>query len=110
MAEPVQADERPQGHATRNQAAGALVLLVLILLGVFSLCMLQIAPQQWEYRVVDVKDADFPSQMRDIGAQGWELVTTRRASEGDITDLAPGAKPTFVTECVFKRRAGFGDD
>jgi hypothetical protein len=53
--------------------------------------------QEWEYSVVSVPDNSFTEKMNEIGAQGWEVVFARRASDG--RELLP----TFSYEIILKR-------
>ena len=49
---------------------------------------------RWEYSVKGIPDLNFESQSNDLGAEGWELVTARRAQ---------GADEKMLYEMVFKR-------
>lgn len=50
--------------------------------------------QKWEYRVVSVPDAQFETMMNAFGADGWDVVSARRASDGTAT---------FSYELILKR-------
>ena len=54
-------------------------------------------PQKWEYRIVAIPDLLFNTKINALGADGWELVFARRASDGDTTS------PTMSYEVIFKR-------
>lgn len=76
---------------------------MLALLGIFSLMLFNsLAGQKtqtvvWEYKVDSVPDLIFTEYMDNLGEEGWELVTARRANNS-ITD-------EFSYECIFKRPA-----
>lgn len=57
----------------------------------------QADPVQWEYKVEAVPDLSFTEAMNRYGAEGWDLVTARRARD-PVTD-------EFSYECIFKRVA-----
>ena len=76
-------------------------LLLLVIAGLLLALVLHVPAQgvvrpQWEYTLKDVPDADFTDQMNEMGKDGWDVVTARRASDGNDT-------PTFSYEIVFKR-------
>ena len=76
----------------------ALLLIIACLLGAIALhipAQGAIAPH-WEYAIQDVPDDGFTQKMNDLGNQGWELVSARRASNG--TD-----SPTLSYKVIFKR-------
>lgn len=52
----------------------------------------------WEYRVEAISDLGFTAEINRLGAQGWEAVTARRASDGATY------YPTYSYEIIFKRR------
>ena len=52
---------------------------------------------KWEYGVVAVKDEEFDKDMGKLGEAGWEVVSARRASDGN-TD-----SPKFSYEFIIKR-------
>jgi hypothetical protein len=78
--------------------AGVYVLLLIIafLLSVVAFHFLPTATPRWEYMIKDVPDSGFTDQMNDLGNQGWEAVSARRASDG--ADSA-----TFSYEIIFRR-------
>jgi hypothetical protein len=51
-------------------------------------------PPKWSYLTKAIPDPDFDTEMRELGKNGWELVTARRALDG--------AAPKY--EVVMKRR------
>jgi hypothetical protein len=60
------------------------VVLCLLLLSVAGWTMSRPATQQWEYRIVYLKDGNRPDKKQDevnaLGSQGWELVSVERGS------------------------------
>lgn len=72
--------------------------LILIMVGiqVFSSYKSSV---KWEYSVHSVEDSKFEEEMRLIGAQGWEAVSARRASDGNRENAV------FRYEIIFKRPA-----
>ena len=57
---------------------------------------------KWEYSIHSVQDSKFEEEMRLIGAQGWEAVSARRASDGNRDT------PVYSYEIIFKRPANQG--
>lgn len=86
----------------------ALLVLLIIVAATHTWKSYQ-APQpvRWEYTVKNVPDADFYVEMGSLGAEGWELVSARRASVGEINVLA-NPKPEFRYEMIFRRPVGRG--
>jgi len=50
--------------------------------------------QKWEYAVDAIPDLDWDTKGKQIGENGWDMVTCRRASDGESN---------FSYECIFKR-------
>lgn len=55
---------------------------------------------RWEYRVESFEDSIISTQMDRLGAEGWEMVSARRALSGE-----DGARRSLY-ECIFKRPLG----
>lgn len=53
---------------------------------------------RWQYQVLAIPDEAFAATMEALGRDGWELVTARRASDGDRSS------PVFSYEVILKRR------
>lgn len=54
----------------------------------------------WQYRVGAAKDAELPEYLAKLGADGWEMVSARRALE---SEPANPDKPEVFYEMIFKR-------
>jgi len=50
--------------------------------------------QKWEYAVDSIPDMEWETKGKEIGQSGWDMVTCRRASDGN---------DNFAYECIFKR-------
>lgn len=57
------------------------------------------APVRWAYRLEVIPDLAFHSTMDTLGAQGWSLVSARRANAA-----APGASMDMAYESIFQRQ------
>jgi len=57
------------------------------------------APVRWSYRLEVVSDLTFNSTMSALGAEGWSLVSARRANAA-----APGASMDMAYEAIFQRQ------
>ncbi|MEP0913067.1 type IV pilin-like G/H family protein [Leptolyngbya sp. GB1-A1] len=55
-------------------------------------------PMLWEYRVEGVEDSAFDYTMQQLGAEGWELTSARRAVSGE------GESSRGVYEVILKRQ------
>jgi hypothetical protein len=55
-------------------------------------------PEEWQYTVIAPNDSDLEKVLNNDGADGWEVVSTRRASNGE------GANSTFSYELIMKKR------
>src|SRR4051794_23353186 len=93
-------DGRAQLGISRSPDIGG-TLIIALLCGILATLLYVAAssslPAKWEYSVVDIKDSNFEKDMARIGDGGWEVVSARRASNGDTRD------PTFSYELIFKR-------
>jgi hypothetical protein len=82
-----------------TRAQGMVVIgLLIVLLGVQGWMLLR-PPQKWEYKILPIADEIFTTQMQQLGDEGWEIVTARRASTGPENS----SKPIFAYEIIFKR-------
>lgn len=57
---------------------------------------------KWEYSIHSVQDSKFEEEMNLLGAQGWEAISARRASDGNRDT------PVYSYEIIFKRRVTQG--
>lgn len=73
-----------------------LLLIVIALLSVMLYRTYQ--PEQWSYIVLAPKDESLIEELDKAGSLGYELVSARRASDGDKYS------PKMSYEMVFKRR------
>lgn len=78
---------------SRGQGTTIIVLL-LIASGAPFFSLLK-PTEKWEYRIESPSDYTIKTMMDIYGADGWELVTARRASDGS---------KTMSYECIMKRR------
>jgi hypothetical protein len=74
--------------ATEERAAGGLrtpLRAIAILLGalLFVQLWLAVVPDAFEYNIVSPKDEALATEMRRLGAVGWEIVSARRATSSD---------------------------
>jgi hypothetical protein len=51
-------------------------------------------PPKWEYDVVSIGDLEWDSKGLELGSEGWEILTARRASD---------SSNNFSYECIVKR-------
>lgn len=56
---------------------------------------------KYEYMTKAINDRTLTAEMNAIGSKGWEVVSSRRASDGS------GDSPVFSYEIIFKRRKIF---
>ena len=56
------------------------------------------APARWAYRLEVIPDLAFGGTMNSLGAEGWALVSARRANAA-----APGAAMDMVYEAILQR-------
>ena len=73
------------------------IFSLVILVSALILAGCQQSPTVWEYHIEAVPDLSFNTRMNQLGQEGWELVTARRASDGDTDN------PTMSYEMIFKR-------
>lgn len=80
------------------QKTGAVSLASALLL--FAILVVQIFPAfsspSWEYKIESPSDEELQTRLEELGDDGWELVTARRATSGG------GLLVSY--EMVFKRR------
>lgn len=92
---------RPSSQSiTSGQATAIIVILILGLFVIpfFRSTFTQVAPvPQWEYTIISVPDYSFDRKMNEFGADGWDVVFARRASDGNTYS------PTFSYELILKR-------
>ncbi|QDU47743.1 DUF4177 domain-containing protein [Gimesia panareensis] len=73
-----------------------LVILVasILVIQLLSIPLNASTAPQWEYKIVSPKDSVLTDELNELGAQGWEVVTARRAS---------GYNDSFSYEMILKR-------
>jgi hypothetical protein len=88
-----------QLNALRTRLTVLIMLFILAMLfcGYFALIGLKPGNQLWEYRIEAVPDTGFQDAINKLGANGWDLVFARRASDGNTNN------PTMNYEMIFKR-------
>ncbi len=87
--------ERQRPSATWPIIAVLLLALVVLFSG---MSVLRKAPaQHWEYMVTAPHDSTLITSLNSLGAEGWEVVSARRASDGS------SYSPTFAYEVILKR-------
>lgn len=84
----------------RLESRIGLVLLALIA-ALLAMSVFWQRNNAWEYRIVSPADADLHYTLEQMGVQGYELVSARRANGGDenTSDVR--------YEMIFKRRLGY---
>jgi hypothetical protein len=98
--QPRKASVNPQNILANLNAQGLLIPVLLAgilgvqLLSIMVTAMSQPGTVEWEYMIEGVPDRFFTEEMDDFGADGWELVTARRARNSD---------GVYSYECIFKR-------
>lgn len=86
------AKKAPRG-ATSAQAA--IIIILLSFLVVIPIATNRSSPQaKWEYKISSPIDSSLDRELKELGADGWELVTARRAT----SDYG-----TASYEMIFKR-------
>lgn len=83
--------------ATATQV-GWLIALAVVGLVLVAAPVLFGSQEKWEYKVEAPSDYGLTEKLNRLGAQGWEVVSARRASDGS------SYSPTFSYEIIFKRR------
>jgi hypothetical protein len=77
---------------TKSQGS---ILIALLLIGSGAPFWVFLKPvPKWEYTIIAPSDSAFESVMNEHGSNGWELISTRRASDSD-------SKMSY--ECILKR-------
>jgi hypothetical protein len=78
---------------TEKHATAIVVLLAILVFTITGAAVFRSTlGDQWEYRIEDIKEAEFTAAMSNFGSEGWELVFAQRADS--------------AYECIFKRRLG----
>lgn len=76
----------------------ALLLVLILLVSAGQMFLNRALPEQWQYTIVAPKDEELKTTIDKLGAEGWELVSARRASDGASTS------PKMSYEMIFKKR------
>jgi hypothetical protein len=76
----------------------ALVLVLILLVSAGQMFLNRALPEQWQYTIAAPKDEELKTTIDKLGADGWELVSARRASDGDSKN------PKMSYEMIFKKR------
>ena len=56
-------------------------------------------PPKWEYTIVAPSDEELAARLKVLGAEGWEIIAARRATNAD----PGGGRPTASYEMILKR-------
>lgn len=87
---------------------GVVALLVLIaglqVLGMVLRHTVQGPRGRWEHKVSSASDQKFDSHFDELGKEGWQIVTCRRAM------ASSGSTREYRYECALKRRASISSD
>jgi hypothetical protein len=90
--------------ASAHPSRLASFLISLLLLAVVALLAYdRFGParvEQWQYMIVAPEDLTFDQEMNQLGRDGWELVSARRATSGS------GYTSTAAYEMILKRPLG----
>ncbi len=73
-----------------------LVMSTLTTLALSALLVLALRVPRWDYRIPAPNDRMFDVDMNQLGTDGWEVVTCRRA-------MGSGPEESAAYECIFKR-------
>jgi len=73
------------------------LLLLLLLASIGSVFVHRAVPETWQYTIAVPKDTELITVVNRMGADGWELVSARRASDGSTP-------PNMSYEMIFKKR------
>jgi hypothetical protein len=98
-------EEQSPNGVQAKQVNLVIALLVLLVAAAATHTWKSYQPQaqiKWEYNVGSVADAELNEMINKLGAEGWELVFSRRASVGEI-DIMTNPKPEFRYEMIFRR-------
>ena len=77
-----------------SKMQGNIIIFLLLMLNVIII-LFTIKPT-WDYKLVSFEDSLFEMSINEVGAQGWELVSARRAVTGE------GETSRGIYECIFK--------
>lgn len=91
----------PDSNSARGTFMLVFVLLVFVVWGVIR------PSQRWEYKIENIPDEGFQTEIDKLGDGGWELVFARRASS-EVGDPLKD-KPKFSYEMIFKRPLGIAE-
>lgn len=80
-----------------SRIQGTLIIAILALMALLPFLPTSAGSPQWEYTVEAIPDFEFTEKMNALGAEGWEAVSARRASDGNEY------RPSFSYEIIFKR-------
>lgn len=96
-------EEKTSADRVKSWQANVVIFLLVALIAVSSINAwnTQKPAAKWEYKIESVPDTGFENTMNMLGADGWEMVFARRASQGE------GSKE-FRYEMIFRRPAGAG--
>ena len=89
----------PQAPASASKSNSLTFVLIGLVAAILVIQLLSIrlnmpASVQWEYKIVSPKDSVIIEELDDLGEQGWEVVTARRAS---------GYNDSYSYEMILKR-------
>ena len=84
----------------KNKLGRLLLIVSAQLLGVLLIQLLILinsnSTQKWEYQIISPSDSKFDEKMNEMGNEGWELITARRATSSYSSSAS--------YEMIFKRK------
>lgn len=93
--------ETSRFQSLQMNALIALLLVLVVIVGLQAAKAYEIptapTPNRWEYKVGKIPDEKFEESMNKLGAEGWEAISARRATDS-VSTTAP-----FYYEIIFRR-------
>jgi hypothetical protein len=100
----MEVDQTPStGPSVRRQLTALVVIGgLVVLMQAFQIVSNFPAPHRWEYLIEAPTDANLRQRLNQLGEQGWEIVSSRRATSQE------GGTTTAAYELILRRPAGSG--